>query len=38
MKENVICQPWDPKETWQFIKAVAKLIWEWLKSEWTVIH
>ena len=38
MRESVICQPWNPKETWQFIKTVAKLIREYLKSEWTVIH
>ena len=38
MKESIIRQPWNPKETWQIIKAAAKLIWEYLKSEWTVIH
>lgn len=38
MRESVICQPWNPKETWHFIKAVAKLIREYLKSEWAVIH
>jgi hypothetical protein len=38
MRETIICQPWNPKETWQLIKAAAKLIWEYLKSEWTVIH
>lgn len=38
MKETIICQPWNPKETWQFIKAVAKTVWEWLKSDWEVIH
>lgn len=37
MKESIICQPWNPKER-QLIKAAAKLIWEYLKSEWTVIH
>ena len=38
MRESVICRPWNPKETWQVIKAAAKLIWEYLKSEGTVIH
>ena len=38
MKGTIICRPWNPKETWQFIKAAAKLIWEYLKFEWTVIH
>lgn len=38
MRDNIICQPWNPKETWQVIKAAAKLIWEYLKSERTVIH
>ena len=38
MRESVICRPWNPKETWQVIKAAAKLIREYLKSEWTVFH
>ena len=35
---DIICQPWDPKETWKLIKAVAKLIREYLKFKRTVIH
>lgn len=38
MKETIICQPWNPKETWQFIKAVAKTVWEWIKIEFDSIH
>ena len=38
MREYVICRQWNQKETWQVIKAAAKIIWEYLKSEWTVIH
>ena len=38
MKESVICQPWNPIETWQFIKAVAKTVWEWIKIEIRSIH
>ena len=35
---DIICQPWDPIQTWRFIKTVAKTVWEWLKSDWEVIH
>ena len=38
MRETIICRPWNPIETWRLIKKLAKLIWEYLKSEWTVIH
>ena len=33
MKGTIICRPWNPKETWQFIKAVAKTVREWIKIE-----
>ena len=33
MKETIICQPWDPIETWRLIKKLAKIMWEWIKSE-----
>ena len=38
MRETIICRPWNPKETWQFIKAAAKIIWEWIKIEIGSIH
>ncbi len=33
MRENIICQPWDPIENWRLIKKLAKIMWEWIKSE-----
>ena len=38
MRETFICRPWDPIETWRLIKKLAKIMWEWIKSEITVIH
>ena len=38
MRENIICQPWDPIETWRLIKKLAKIMWKWIKSESSVIH
>ena len=33
MKETIICQPWNSIETWLLIKKLAKIMWEWIKSE-----
>lgn len=33
MRETIICRPWNPKETWRLIKKLAKIMWEWIKSE-----
>ena len=38
MKETIICQPWDPIETWRLIKKLVKIMWKWIKSEIPVIH